>query len=370
MDYIPEGVLNSTQLRELHERMVIQSAVSLDAEGSAFDLHLGVTGWRLGGSIKQVAGRDQTVAAVCGQYGASFTLDSDGVTLKKGSVTVIELAERIDFSQHPWLIGEATGKSSIGRLDILTRLLVDRCPQYELVPNKYCGPLYVEIAPISFDIRLYPGKSLNQLRIHCGRPTPMNSLVGRRLLFDSKDGLKFSSFAQENSTLSLDTSATDDNGLVAFVLRKGLLSELDFNRKGQIDPEDYFERVRSNSDAITIDVNRFYILRSIERLALPEDIAVTGMAYSENLGELRIHYAGFAHPWFGMARPDRRIGAPLIFEVRAHSFPIILRHQEVFATIRFYRMSKEIPDEERKPAEYSSQELKLSNFFKERPDWP
>ena len=80
-----------------------------------------------------------------------------------------------------------------------------------------------------------------------------------------------------------------------------------------------------------------------------------------------IHYAGFAHPWFGMARDDKKTVTPLIFEVRAHNFPIILRHEEVFASIRFYKMARAIPVSERKNEKngYSEQELKLSNYFRD-----
>jgi dCTP deaminase len=370
MNFIPPGVLNSCQLRELRTVDVIRSAEELVAEGSALDLHLASRGWHLDGSIKQIADVDRSVEEVCQRHGRPFNIGDAGIAVEKGHVAVIELMEQLDFSQHPWLVGEATGKSSIGRLDILTRLLVNQCPQYERVPTTYKGPLYIEVAPISFNIRLYKGTSLNQLRIHCGPQTAMESLIGRRLLFDSADGRMFSSRAQENSTLSVDMSPTQDKQLVAFVLKQGPLAELDFARKGKVDPADYFEPVRASSGSLTIEVDRFYILRSIERLALPRDIAVTGMAYSETLGELRIHYAGFAHPWFGMQRLDEQTGAPLIFEVRAHNFPIVVRHQEVFATIRFYRMSQEIPKEELKEAAYSGQELALSGFFSKRDDWP
>ncbi|MGH8143884.1 MAG: 2'-deoxycytidine 5'-triphosphate deaminase domain-containing protein [Steroidobacteraceae bacterium] len=374
MHEIPEGVLNSDQLRELRSEEVILSPDALDAKGSAFDLHLGTRGWILRGSIKQVAALRESVETVCERYGVPFQLDASGFVLKKGQVAVLELREKINFSQHPWLNGEATGKSSIGRLDILTRLLVDGWPEYERVPLGYQGPLYVEIAPISFDIRIYPKASLNQLRIHCGPRHELASLIGRRLLFKSHDGREFCANAQDNHTLSLDISPSNTEGLrpVAFVLRQNLLKELDFQLKGSIDPGDYFEPVRSDDDALDLAVNRFYILRSIERLALPENIAVTGMAYSENLGELRIHYAGFAHPWFGMDRADGRVGTPLIFEVRAHSFPIVLRNQEVFATIRFYKMSQPIPDcdKEQESNDYTNQELKLSNYFAPRTDWP
>ena len=241
------------------------------------------------------------------------------------------------------------------------------CPEYERVPFKYAGPLYVEIAPISFDVRIYPRSSLNQLRIHCGLRTPIHSLVGRRLLFESHDGHRFCAIAQDNKTLSLDISSESggDSKLAAYVLRSGELKEFDLKQKGKINACDYFDPVKSRDGALTLEVNRFYILRSVERLVLPDDIAVTGMAYSENLGELRIHYAGFAHPWFGMEREDKKIGTPLIFEVRAHSFPVVLRHREVFAKIHFYKMANSIPagDKDKEPDDYTNQELKLSNYF-------
>ena len=320
----------------------------------------------LNGSIKQISS-GETVEAVCGKYGSQFELTAPGVLLRKGTVAVVQLEEEIDFSQHPWFEGEATGKSSIGRLDILTRLLVNGCPEYERVPFKYAGPLYVEIAPISFDVRIHPRSSLNQLRIHCGRRAPLNSLVGRRLLFESHDGHRFCATAQDNRTLSLDISShsSGDAKLAAYVLRRDQLKELDLKQKGKINASEYFDPVQSPDGALTLEVNRFYILRSVERLVLPDDIAVTGMAYSENLGELRIHYAGFAHPWFGMEREDKKVGTPLIFEVRAHSFPVILRHCEVFATIHFYKMAQPIPggDKEKELDDYTNQELKLSNYF-------
>jgi dCTP deaminase len=366
VDNIPAGVLNSDQLRTLKQKGVIKSAQELSAKGSAFDLHLASRGWSLEGSIKQIARQpEESVEDVCKRYGSEFTIGPEGKTLKCGSVSVIELAERVDFSQHPWLHGEATGKSSIGRLDVLTRLLVNGWPEYESVPAGHSGPLYVEIAPISFDIRLYAGNSLNQLRVHCGPKASLTSLIGRRLLFTTSDGRQFGAQAQQNGTLSLDLLPSGDPPFSAFVLREGHLPELDFKLKGLIDPREYFETVPSRDGALVLKTNRFYILRSVERLFLPDDIAVTGMAYSENLGELRIHYAGFAHPWFGQDRKDQKTGTPLIFEVRAHSFPVVLRHSEVFATIRLYRMAQPIPDrdKEQEDDDYTNQELKLSTYF-------
>ena len=105
----------------------------------------------------------------------------------------------------------------------------------------------------------------------------------------------------------------------------------------------------------------FYILRSYERMLLPNDIAVSCIAYTENLGELRIHYQGFAHSNFGHHNEkDKKIGTPLIFEARCHSFDVKIRNKEQFARIEYYKMSKPTNT----PSGYLTQELELSKIFK------
>lgn len=95
----------------------------------------------------------------------------------------------------------------------------------------------------------------------------------------------------------------------------------------------------------------------------------------ETLGEMRIHYAGFVHPYFGLDRTDGKIGTPLIFEVRAHNVDVTLADGERLAKLVFYRMSKsaakkETPEQngEKDPEDdYGSQELQLSKYFRK---WP
>jgi dCTP deaminase len=103
-------------------------------------------------------------------------------------------------------------------------------------------------------------------------------------------------------------------------------------------------------------------------------VAVYCRATDETIGEMRIHYAGFVHPFFGRERSDDTIGTPLIFEVRGHDLPVILNNEEKMAQLEFYRMSEDCePDEEvKKPVtvegsqDYREQTLQLSKFFA---DW-
>jgi len=111
-------------------------------------------------------------------------------------------------------------------------------------------------------------------------------------------------------------------------------------------------------------------LRSKEKLSLPEGIAVYCRASDETIGEMRIHYAGFAHPLFGRCRKDGGLGTPLIFEVRGHQVPVTLAHGEKMANLIFYRMSQDCTEEKQKDDSkkaYENQELELSKFFA---PWP
>jgi dCTP deaminase len=118
----------------------------------------------------------------------------------------------------------------------------------------------------------------------------------------------------------------------------------------------------NNLKSILIEKDKFYILRSKERISLPDNVCIYCRAMDETLGEMRIHYAGFVQPRFGLNREDGKSGAPLIFEVRGHNVNVLLTHGEILARLFFYRMSKNVKEG---PSSYSEQELKLSKLFKE-----
>ena len=81
--------------------------------------------------------------------------------LEKGIVYLAPLLERLAL---PASRGAANPKSSTGRLDIFTRLIVDGSEAFDDVPPSYRGRLWVEISPRSFSVRVREGSRLNQLR--------------------------------------------------------------------------------------------------------------------------------------------------------------------------------------------------------------
>ena len=88
--------------------------------------------------------------------------------LEKGIVYVARLIERLEL--RPNLSGAANPKSSTGRLDIFTRLIVDGAEAFDDVPLDYKGRSALEISPRSFSVRVQAGSKLNQVRFRSRHP--------------------------------------------------------------------------------------------------------------------------------------------------------------------------------------------------------
>jgi dCTP deaminase len=111
---------------------------------------------------------------------------------------------------------------------------------------------------------------------------------------------------------------------------------------------------------LRITQDHFYIIRSRERIVLPQGVAVYCRASDETIGEMRIHYAGFVHPF---CREHGEQGTPLIFEVRGHNVDVSLLHGERMAKLIFYRMSEDAVIDSETDQSYNDQQLQVSKFF-------
>ena len=83
-------------------------------------------------------------------------------------VYIVELQERLDLRAVPGVQGRTNPKSSTGRLDILTRVICETGEAFDTIGPDYHGPLYAEIAPRSFSVKVKQGTSLSQLRLRKG----------------------------------------------------------------------------------------------------------------------------------------------------------------------------------------------------------
>ena len=350
-----------------HHRIFRPSKEPLEVGLSAIDLPLGEKYWVMWGSCR--SGPDLRVADLVRYFAVEGPKELlPGTVLQRGKVYLVELDVDVELSRTR-IQGKATGRSSIGRLDVLVRLLADAGPEFDRLPENAVGDLFVEVAPITFDLLVSPGTCLSQLRLYRGSedlftltreelqyesPFPVVTASGHELVQESRG-------REMTLPFSLDLSPDPGTGFAAYVAKENPEQPIDPDRAGYYDPRDFWEPVTLGQDRhLQLLTNRLYILRSKERLRLPGHLAVECQTYTETLGEWRIEYAGFAHPWFGFSRSN---GTPIIFEVRGHNIRTILRDGLQLGNVMFRRMSKDAEKPKRWP-QYEAQELKLSSCFK------
>jgi dCTP deaminase len=377
------GVLSQVQLAELYKTGFISGGDMRSIDASAVDLHLSDEAYRLIRGSAKPFGENYLATILKEGLAERIELNSDNCFELLPRITYLfRLKERIEGSDGISLYGQATAKSSVGRLDVLARLIVDGMDHYEaFVPKAIAASgaaMYLEVTPITFPALARPGDSLNQLRLFYGRPEDCE-ITGIEIFRTC--------FAGEGKDhhLRVDLTHTPIFGVEGCGFRAMTPSKTmepiplwERPKAEKPDPSKWWEIVpRDRHGLLRIAKNHFYILRSKERLSLPPQVAVYARAIDEEIGEMRIHYAGFAHPHFGWQRDDKESGTPLIFEVRGHDVDVSLRDGEILARLRFFRMSQDSPRPEKKPKQpqeksaadtssYDKQELKLSKYFA---DW-
>lgn len=331
--------------------------------------------------------RDLTVSDLIQRHnkGGKQVLDDNTVFLPN-RVYLVRLPWDIELPDHT--CARATAKSSTGRLDILARLVADHQPEFDRLGHSAKTNLYLEVVPLTFPIRVAPGLALTQLRFIKGNEglctVPCEALKYENVpVLVRRDGhqaeLQPAQGDPAGVLLTLDLTRDPVVGCVGFEAKEFTADMEPINpwvrepkEEGQPDfriaPEKYWEKVEPEheNETVRIKQNRFYIFRSKERFRVPPHLAVECQAYSESLGDIRIHYAGFAHPYFGYEYVDnkwvpRREGTPLIFEVRGFSMDTILRHGAPLAKVFFQRMSSAAAPDDKQV--YNEQELQLSACF-------
>lgn len=378
--WIP-GVLSKSQLKELCEKGLITGVdVSNDKlfDHSSLDLCLTSDGYEMKkGSVKPF-GPKYKENILKDELADPLPKNKDGFKLIKKHTYLFKLRENIAKLKNTGIFGQATAKSTIGRVDVLARLIVDGMDCYEgFNPNglaKGTGDLYLEITPMTFCVKVKEDIPLSQLRLFYGDPKNVE-IKGKELyetlLFRNDD-------YEIDGSLSVDLSYTkiyNSNKEGCAFSTKDIDTKnnpIELWGEKKLKPKDYWNLENPDEKKrLRIEQEKFYIIRSKDRISLRPGVAVYCRATDESIGEMRIHYAGFVHPFFGMDRKDGKEGTPLIFEVRGHNVDVSLRDGEKMAILTFYRMSKDCEetekdkDKKQKNDPYNEQELKLSKIFKE-----
>jgi dCTP deaminase len=374
-DWIP-GVLNKKQVSELVKRKYIRNASTNpgDFDYSSFDLRIGREAYRLKACVKAFD-RDFAGRLLDLKLSEPLAAERDGTfLLQRRKSYLFKIMEQIPELRDTTIWGAATAKSSVGRMDVLARLIVDGMDTYEGFHPQHIagGDMYVEVTPMTFNVRVKPETALTQLRLYKG-PQKESLIQGETLPATVFDGSGPDAAASLSVNLTPDCVAgCNVSAFSAPIQGRDKNAVIDLWKKPEKErPEPWrhwkFEVTDANG-RLRIKKDRFYIIRSREKIHLPQGVAVYCRASDETIGEMRIHYAGFVHPFFGFDRSDGKRGTPLIFEVRGHDIDVSLMDGEKMARLEFYRMSEDArkgPGGKKGP--YESQSLKLSNFFQ---PWP
>jgi dCTP deaminase len=367
--WIP-GVLNRAQARQLCDEgcfTISRELLETALDNSSIDLSLGSEAYRMvHGSLKPDSAHPYHWYLSNPEIAEPLEAENNIFTFKSKNTYVVKVNERLGRRLADINIyGQATAKSSVGRVDVLARLIVDGMDTYESFdPDgliKQSGDMYLEVTPITFSVSVKVGSSLSQIRLFYGNPRNLE-VRGAELFRTIFRGSKH----KGDGSLSVNLEDTEVGGMpvAAFSadsLNDGTVIPL-WKGEAPIDPITHWKfKSAGASKRLEIQAEKFYILRSKERLSVPKGIAIYCRASDETIGEMRIHYAGFVHPMFGCQRTDDTTGTPLIFEVRGHQVNVSLSHGERMANLTFYRMSED--SDAGVATDYEQQILKLSKFF-------
>jgi dCTP deaminase len=235
----------------------------------------------------------------------------------------------------------------------------------------YHGPLYAEVSPRSFSVRVREGSKLNQIRF---RRLNSQQLGMTRFSLPDRD-LRVRHDAAPLVDGDLDLR---DGLIVRVALARASLGDLigyraqkhadviDVDRIGAYAVEEFWDPIRARPDArLILDPGEFYILASREKMRIPSDLAAEMVPIDPAMGEFRVHYAGFFDPGFGETA-DGRPGARGVLEVRSHEVPFVLEDGQIIARLVFEKISE--PPEMLYGAggvsNYQGQALKLSKHFR------
>ena len=366
------GLLPREKIEVMQQRKMIWGQAEIEPpqlQPASLDLRLGSRAYRVRASF--LPGKDRSVAdQLAALTSDEFSLEGQGAVLERGCVYVIPLLEHLKLTES--FSASANPKSSTGRLDIFTRLITDRSEVFDTVERGYEGPLYAEVSPRSFSVRVRKGSRLNQIRFR--RWHPQQFLSRTAFGVDDKDLREHhAKMPLVDGELNLRGGivlrialARDslDSGIIGYRAQKHA-DVIDVDRIGAYDIGEFWEPLAARNDKrLILDPGEFYILASREKLHIPPDLAAEMVPIDPSMGEFRVHYAGFFDPGFGFS-PDGHPGSRAVLEVRSHEVPFILEDGQVIGRLVYEKMSEapQLLYGQSGVSNYQGQGLKLSKHF-------
>lgn len=331
------GVLPYQELREMQRAKQIASIVGFESDQlqpASFDLRLGKSAYRVRASF--LPGPASTVMEGVQRLDGlpKIDLEKGAAVFERGAVYVVELLESVALPADT--TGVANPKSSTGRLDVLTRLITDRATAFDRIEPRYQGPLFLEVAPLTFPIVVRQGIRLSQVRFHRGVGALAQNEVQRyyaagQLIVSTesplplRDGLLV--------PVTVDLLGRGPGAIVGYKAKENT-NKIDMGLVGHYDPREFWDKIERNGGRLNLDKDDFYILATREDVGVPPWLAAEMVPYDTRSGEFRVHYAGFFDPGFGWVENGAR-GSKAVLEVRSYGVSFTLEHGQIVGWLRY-----------------------------------
>jgi dCTP deaminase len=331
-------------------------------------------------SINQIqpSSVDLTLSGECYEINASFLSPTNYVrdTLKKIKIKKINLNKKYLFKKNKTFLiklnetlnlennvfGMCNPKSSTGRLDIFCRTILNYSDEYEKIPLNYKGEMFIEITSRSFDIEFQKGDSLNQMRLISNKHLYVKDkeleLIHKKTFITlDENNIKTQPYISNGLKIGVDLSCNYQ--VNAYVAKKNspLLS---YRKIKSHKIKDFWNPLKSSDGKLIIEKNKFYILKSKQKIQIPENMAGEMIPYDTGIGDFRAHYAGFFDPGFG-----KKIGSHAVLEVKTNEVSFLLENGQSIARIRYEFLNKKtkVLYGSKINSNYQHQSLALSKHF-------
>ena len=218
--------------------------------------------------------------------------------------------------------------------------------------------MFVEITTRSFDIEFTSGDKLNQMRLVYKK----NNYLNDAQLYEHNH-INPISFSSEtpliDNGLKVSVDLSSDKNICAY--RAKVNSPiLNFNKIHFHDKFQFWDPIKSINNSLVIEKDKFYILKSKEKIRIPNNMAGEMVPYDTGIGDFRVHYAGFFDPGFG--NPN---GSFAVLELKTHEVPFLLEHGQTIARIKYEKLNKNssVISGKSIKSNYQNQTLALSKHF-------
>ncbi len=348
------GVLSDRDIRALMTSGHLRGG---QIQPASLDLPLGRRGYQIRASfLPRARCLEVAVADVALE---PIDIPDTGFIVMPGTILLVECD--VDLNLPEGLEVRANPKSSIGRLDMLVRVLCDRSERYDQIPNRTNGRLWVEITSRTFPVRIRPGLCLTQIRFRKG---------GRAVEIDDRDlpdviatgGFVSTHTPVISDGICLGVHLLEPEGSPVGYRAKRNSGVIDLARIAAYPAADFWEPVYSRNGTLILEHEEFYILATDERFGISPQYSSEMVAFDPSAGEFRVHTAGFIDPSFGY---NTSIVPRIVLEVRSLCGAIMIEHGQFMARIKMERLLQ-VPEKgygSEIGSSYQSQGIRLSKYF-------